>query len=391
MYHYRVLIVDDEPAIVDETVALLEKQTDMDLQIHYAYNGRDALSIIQQGRIDLLITDIEMPGMSGVELIKRISMRWPECKLIILTGYSHFNYAYEAVNAGAVAYILKSESDEKLLNAVHKAFAKFRSSMHTVLTVPHQAVTPARFSTENHCVFWLLCHAYQPMDASQKDVLQQILESYLGTYIQGPAQPVPHMRYNVYRFDVHHVTLADSHILNDYLEMAQTAFKETKGISVSFAAGLTSDDSQFDNTLLRLEHSIESNQLQIPMVHILPENEKKDGDRGNNLILYIKKYIKEHIRDDLSLTQLSEATGYSADYLSKTFKALTGVNLSQYISTKRIQEIIQLMQNESLSLENIASMTGFNSRAYFNHFFKNKVGVSPGYYRRTMMTQSGEE
>ena len=386
MYQFRILIVDDEPAIIDEVVTLLEKQTDMDLQIHYAYNGDDALSIIQQGRIDLLITDIEMPGLSGVDLMKQITVLWPECKLIILTGYSLFNYAYEAVNAGAVAYILKSESDDNLLAAVHKAFDKFRSDMHTALNTPAESSIHPPAAAECHTTLWLLCHAYQPLSAKHKDELRQTLDSYLAPCMHASIQLIPHDCYTIFRFEIDSTQSIEPHVLNDCLELAQTAFKEVKGIDVSFAASFAADDFDLSNTILRLERSIESNQLQIPMVHILFDDDKKDV--VSNLILYVKKYIKEHIRDDLSLTQISEATGYSSDYLSKVFKASTGTNLSQYISTKKINEILHLMQDESLSLESIAAMTGVHSRAYFNHFFKNKLGVSPGYYRRTMNTKS---
>ena len=71
MYLFRVLIVDDEPMVVDEVSTLLMSWDNMCLDILMAYTAKDALEIVQKGRIDILITDIEMPEMNGLELMKR--------------------------------------------------------------------------------------------------------------------------------------------------------------------------------------------------------------------------------------------------------------------------------------------------------------------------------
>ncbi|BBH18854.1 hypothetical protein Back11_01990 [Paenibacillus baekrokdamisoli] len=122
---YRVLIVDDEPLIVNSLYQLLREAANLELEIYRAYNVYEALDWMKQIRIDVVISDIRMPGMSGIELHKQIIQSWPRCKVIFLTGYNDFDYARHAIRTGGVIdYVLKNEDDPIILAAVEKALAE---------------------------------------------------------------------------------------------------------------------------------------------------------------------------------------------------------------------------------------------------------------------------
>ncbi len=118
---YTILIVDDESFIVDWLSDLLEKQNNANYNVYRAYNSLNALDIVKKTRIDLLITDISMPNMNGLELSKQITSLWPSCKCILLTAYSEFNYAVQAIQQGVSSYILKTASDQEILEEVFGA------------------------------------------------------------------------------------------------------------------------------------------------------------------------------------------------------------------------------------------------------------------------------
>ena len=88
--YYRLLLVDDEPHIIDMVMRLLDSVENMELDIYYAYSAADAVDIIKKGRIDLLITDIQMPGMSGLELLRQVNQFWNGTKTIVLTANPEF-------------------------------------------------------------------------------------------------------------------------------------------------------------------------------------------------------------------------------------------------------------------------------------------------------------
>ena len=120
---YRLLIVDDLPVIVDGLLELFE-QTGMDMEVLKAYSGEEALELLALHRIDIVLSDIKMTGIEGIELLQEIKQQWPACKVIFLTGYNDFSYAKSAVTLGAFDYLLKVESDDKIVEAVERAIKK---------------------------------------------------------------------------------------------------------------------------------------------------------------------------------------------------------------------------------------------------------------------------
>ena len=96
------------------------------------------------------------------------------------------------------------------------------------------------------------------------------------------------------------------------------------------------------------------------------------------------KYIAKHIAEDISLTRLSEVTGYNTCYLSRVFKSQTGVNLSEYIGRKKMECIQALMQDTDLNIGDIADRCGFVSRTYFNRFVRKHTGMSPKDYKMSL-------
>jgi len=128
---YRLLIVDNEEYVVNGLVELFQQEKGLDLEVAGAYSAAEALHQLMTTRMDIVITDIRMPGMNGLELQKIIVSRWPRCKVIFLSGYDDFNYAQEAIRAGSVNYILKTEDDQVILDAVREAIHRLESERAT--------------------------------------------------------------------------------------------------------------------------------------------------------------------------------------------------------------------------------------------------------------------
>jgi two-component system response regulator YesN len=116
----KVLLVEDEPPILYMVKEMIES-AGVGFEVAYtAFNGRDALKQLRDNTPDVLITDIRMPYIDGLQLIKEVKQQWPEIPCIVLSGYSDFNYAREALQLQAFDYVLKPIKDEVLMNTLTK-------------------------------------------------------------------------------------------------------------------------------------------------------------------------------------------------------------------------------------------------------------------------------
>ncbi|QGQ95155.1 helix-turn-helix domain-containing protein [Paenibacillus psychroresistens] len=127
----RMLIVDDEEIIVDGLVQMFTEVSHLSLELHKAYSAFEALECLQKVKIDLVLTDIQMPGMTGLKLQKEILNHWPRCKVIFLTGFNDFTYAQEAIRNKGFDYLLKTEGNQTIIRTVEKAIDSFTNDLET--------------------------------------------------------------------------------------------------------------------------------------------------------------------------------------------------------------------------------------------------------------------
>lgn len=126
---YRVLIIDDEAIIVDGLYELFQEVEHVELELYRAYSSREALELLDRLKMDVIFSDIRMPGLSGLELHEINKVKWPRCKVIFVTGYTDFEYVQTAIRNGSIDFILKTEGDEKVLQALDKAIASLTTEL----------------------------------------------------------------------------------------------------------------------------------------------------------------------------------------------------------------------------------------------------------------------
>jgi len=115
-----MLIVDDEPIISQGLRYTIPWETYGVDVIGEAADGKEALEIIAQQPVDLVLTDVRMPEMDGIELAKTIQAEFPVTRVIIISGYEEFEYAREALRYGVRDYLLKPVDIDQLLDTVQK-------------------------------------------------------------------------------------------------------------------------------------------------------------------------------------------------------------------------------------------------------------------------------
>lgn len=142
----RVLVADDHAILRDGIRSLLERQPDF-LVVGEARDGQEALAQAQALMPDIVLMDLAMPGMDGLEATRRLRQLLPNVKVLILTQHDNREYIAPALQAGAVGYVLKRSGGREVVNAIRQvyeqgAFIEPEVAQKLVQTIPPDAAPP---------------------------------------------------------------------------------------------------------------------------------------------------------------------------------------------------------------------------------------------------------
>jgi len=121
MSNLHLLLVDDEERFLSTTRILLEKRG---VSVQTATNGQDALKTLKEKHLDVVVLDVKMPGMDGVEVLRRIKRDHPLIEVIMLTGHASVESAVEGLKLGAFDYVMKPCDVPDLLEKVNEAYSR---------------------------------------------------------------------------------------------------------------------------------------------------------------------------------------------------------------------------------------------------------------------------
>jgi two-component system, NarL family, response regulator DesR len=161
----RVVIAEDQAMVLGALAALLEMEQDI-VVMACAANGREALNAVIKLKPDVLVTDIEMPVMTGLELAAELRTNHPATKTVILTTFARPGYLRRALDAGARAYLLKDRPAAELAEAVRK--------VHRGLRVVDPALATEAWSAE-----------LDPLTERERQILQRAGDGRSSTEIAG--------------------------------------------------------------------------------------------------------------------------------------------------------------------------------------------------------------
>ena len=216
---YTVLLVDDEEDVLQNLINTIDWPVYGVENVLTAADGIDACTQLAGKRVDLLITDISMPRMNGLELTRHVRNTYPHTRCIILTSYSDFSYAKEAISLGVENYLLKPYNAEELDNSIRKSLDNISMHKHMMQTlfldnILYRWLTDDISSDElserskhigvniffrNYCVLLLKSPNKKPLD--------QLLTVFFASMDS---------RCDVYHFinyDGHHVVILGGHII----------------------------------------------------------------------------------------------------------------------------------------------------------------------------------
>ena len=166
----RILLADDHTIVRQGLARLLNDQPDLRI-VGEAINGRVAVDKALELKPDIVILDIAMPQMNGIEAAKRIKKQLPKTKLLILSMYSHEHYIHELLETGIAGYLLKDASGRDIIKAIHAALKDetfLSPSISKVLVDTYRAPRSANTKAER----------YKQLSNREREVFQLIAEGH---------------------------------------------------------------------------------------------------------------------------------------------------------------------------------------------------------------------
>lgn len=144
----RLLIADDEMLEREALAELVMRRFDHEVILEKAENGRKAADTAILWEADLILMDIEMPGMNGLDAARAVLTQRPECKVIFITAYSLFQYAHEAVHLGACDYLLKPVNPDEVEAAIRRAIRQIEAGRKLAALAPAEPAADPEAETE---------------------------------------------------------------------------------------------------------------------------------------------------------------------------------------------------------------------------------------------------
>lgn len=543
----NLLIVDDEHHIVNYLELLVTDAIKEDLEIYKAYSGHEALEILKDTKIDLILLDIKMPGMTGLELARKVTQTWSHCRIIFLTAYDSFHYIYETKEYPNTVYLLKTEPDHIIISTIYQAIDSIKQEqeqktildntisknkylsyllqqhlLRMLLTgismealhaeyrmlqsecsldlekpfylmymkIRHRNLSESQNPEHTHILQYMNLAEYQLSNKFNFAILrldngdflwffQQKDEADFGlssseTFLNKIANNLAadfsntfHRKTLLFLYpdtiscpDVYRIFhlfqkqldkydyAADmyssvilcqneaetSQAASDFMEsiekkLASLTFCLSHGKENDFFSLLTelkiscaasqsmhnlSSIRIYNSIALTLLNYIDTYQIQESIAsrtaiyhlyyihdfsdwqtafqylktcaqHIFKIMSQKSSNRKDQIIEKIRNYILNNLDKSLNLSNISATVNYNETYVSRLFREHTGIKLSDFILQERISKAKQLLTTTNLSINYIASETGFDSIHYFSYAFKKAVGMNPSDYRRTIL------
>ena len=408
----KVVIADDEVRICQLIQALVNWE-EMGMEIAgTANNGIDACEVIEKESPDILITDIRMPGCSGLELIEKIKKTKPELEIIIISGYAHFEYAQQAIRYGVGYYLLKPINKVELMGILEKLKNKIgeridseqnRQELLRQAQLQKSIFEPVSFSMS----VGMPVTDTRKLGESVQEALKLIPERMVkgsGRLLENLGEPSSLKEENLLEKYLREITIAvevmsaeqaDAAVI--YLQNETRKIKNIHGYELLeligaagdlFAACVQMQERSRNLELFKKQcrectgtEKLFGCLLDFQRRFIMEMAQKHENDTVRP-VRKAKEYIQSHYSEPLTLEGISEVVGLSTAYFSALFKKTEGEGFAKYLINVRIEQAKVLLRETNLPVTEICRRVGYNDLRHFTHTFERATEVKPSVYRK---------
>ena len=408
----KVFLVDDEIVVREGIRESFPWDETSYTLVGEAPDGEMALPMIRDTNPDIVLTDIKMPFMDGIELCRTLRAQMPWIGIIVLSGYDEFEYARQCIALGVREYMLKPVNSDDLKRVLDKVSAQLREERNTF---EHASSLRARMESGGKLVKEKLTGSLFSDEAPEGDV-----KNVLGQ-LSSMGCPVPAKYYEVLDAAFSPVAEGQETVASLLEEIGDTVLSSPGRVGTRLlipgdsaedveerayvtATSLVRELERSGSEQIRIgigeivdtpEGIIESYRTARHIRHLLCEKTEKvslilgsremdetAGDRTPSVITDAKMYMLENFGNpNLMLQDVAKAVGMSNSRFSTVFSQQTGKTFTEYLMYLRIRKAKELLRTSDIKSSQIARDVGYNDSHYFSYIFKKNTGITPSEYR----------
>jgi two-component system response regulator YesN len=352
MEKVKVILVDDEKYAIEGLKNMLNwKAFDGEL-IGTAANGKEAIDIITTNKPDVIISDIKMPIMDGLELAKWNDEQKCEIHLILLSGHGEFQYAQKAIQYKVKDYILKPVTRDKITQ-LEQLLIDINKSKQT--------------KKKEFLSIW---------DTSlQEEIIEALRQSDRKTFDELFKS----------EFFISNMSSNDSSNATG-IQLLNFLYQYLMEIQINKDILKASKSNAMDEYWELPNKEEKINYLITRFYDVLMSVDEQKQSNVDAISTYARRYVEQHYTEpDFNISYLADEMNVSLSYLSTVFKQTMGTNLSTYITSLRINSAKELLQDIKYAISDVASLSGYEDSRYFAKLFKKKLNMTPTEYRNLVI------
>lgn len=387
----NILIADDESTIrhgIQRTIG----QAMPACGIHLAASTEEAAGILAEHPVDIVLTDILMPGMDGLEFMRISKRKHPHLQWVVISAHSEFQYAQKAVKLGAKDYLLKPIGKKKLLECIESLAADAQLESQRV---KEGKLLKSSLGFLREAVFQRYALG---LDTGKLDI-QPFVENYPEFHLFMVRMENDHKKTHLEHFMIENV-------LSELIDAGDSGFVVSLDSHSLLGIARLREEAEAG----RLEEQLKSHlkryvKLPFQVTRSGPHSEfssipdevarlrrtAQDGSGSRNeeclksgvhTIDVALQYIQAHYTEELSLERVASVVFLNPVYFSQLFKQKTGQGYKDYVISLRMEEAKRLLRDPQLRLTNISERIGYQDMRHFTQVFRRKCGMTPTEYRQ---------
>ncbi len=351
---YSVLIADDERIERDFLRQMLEGNADFCTVVGEAENGGQTVALAKELCPDIVLLDINMPVLSGLDAARQIKQHAPRTVIVLNSAYAEFQYAQRAIDYDVDAYLVKPAGKEEIIATLTNCMQKRQMRTHLAPVRLSLAAGAYPYSLEE-----ALLACLEHRDAA---ALRQEAAAYVAFFESSRSSPE---QYRLF-------------ILNTLFSVGKALKRSSIPQSLTALLGeqLYLDNISAAGTWFEVLAHLKEYFARLVLLL------EGSGAAARSHVDEVAAYIDGHLAENLSLAGLAAMVYLSPSYLSRKFHQEKNMPMREYITRRRVEEAAKKLLGTGLPIKEVAETCGFTNQAYFQKICKEYTGCTPAQIRR---------